>query len=151
MTDNNNLESHYYFSATTNMFYPEVLKQDYINAGSFPEDAKPVEECVYQEFVANLAPAGKMRIVGEDGMPAWADIPPPTQEELTQQAEYEKQKRLQEAAKIIAPLQDAVDLGMATEDEIKALNAWKLYRVQVNRVDTTNPENINWPEKPMPI
>ena len=37
----------------------------------------------------------------------------------------------------IDPLQDAVDLGIATEDEKKELKKWKKYRVQLNRVDTT--------------
>ena len=148
MTDKNEFEINYYYSASTNMFYPEVLKQDYIKADSFPEDAKPVEDSVYQEFVANYPPEGKMRIAGEDGMPAWADFPPPTQEELIQQAEYEKRKRSQEAARVIAPLQDAVDLGIATGDEVKRLNAWKEYRVQVNRIDTTTAPDIAWPPKP---
>lgn len=49
------------------------------------------------------------------------------------------------ATEKIAPLQDAVDLGEATDDEKARLLAWKKYRVLVNRVDTTNPD---WPKKP---
>ncbi|EBP2453867.1 tail fiber assembly protein, partial [Salmonella enterica] len=45
----------------------------------------------------------------------------------------------------IAPLQDAVDLEIATDDEKARLDEWKKYRVRVNRVDTSNPA---WPEKP---
>ncbi|EEO0299967.1 tail fiber assembly protein, partial [Salmonella enterica] len=44
-----------------------------------------------------------------------------------------------------APLQDAVDLEEATDEEKARLNAWKKYRVLVNRVDTSKPE---WPEAP---
>ncbi|EEG3121005.1 tail fiber assembly protein [Salmonella enterica subsp. enterica] len=52
---------------------------------------------------------------------------------------------LQIASEKIVPLQDAVDLGEATDDETARLLAWKKYRVQVNRVDTSNPV---WPEQP---
>ncbi|ECW0880022.1 tail fiber assembly protein, partial [Salmonella enterica subsp. enterica] len=46
----------------------------------------------------------------------------------------------------IAPLQDAVDLGIATDDEKAQLDEWKKYRVLVNRVDTSAP---SWPDKPV--
>ncbi|HAG3255553.1 TPA: tail fiber assembly protein [Salmonella enterica] len=52
---------------------------------------------------------------------------------------------LQIASEKIVPLQDAMDLGEATDDETARLLAWKKYRVQVNRVDTSNPV---WPEQP---
>ncbi|MEY0170139.1 tail fiber assembly protein [Providencia rettgeri] len=138
----------YYYSATMNAFYLVSMKQNYIDAGSFPDDAKEIEDDIFQQFSASVPPEGKMRIAGEDGLPAWADIPPPTQEELIQQAKYEKQDRLQEASKIIAPLQDATDLGMATESEVAILNKWREYRVLLNRVDTSATLDIKWPEKP---
>lgn len=48
----------------------------------------------------------------------------------------------------IGPLQDAVDLDMATEEERKRLIAWKKYRVLVNRIETSTTDNIVCPEKP---
>lgn len=57
--------------------------------------------------------------------------------ELTVQAEQKKQRLLADAAKAIAPLQDAVDLGEATPEEEDRLKAWKKFRVNVNRIDTT--------------
>ncbi|ECK4625811.1 tail fiber assembly protein, partial [Salmonella enterica] len=39
----------------------------------------------------------------------------------------------------------AVKLKIATDEEVKRLEAWELYSVMVNRVDTSNPA---WPEKP---
>ncbi|MGG7053689.1 tail fiber assembly protein, partial [Salmonella enterica subsp. enterica] len=45
-----------------------------------------------------------------------------------------------------APLQDAVDLDIATDDEKVQLDEWKKYRVLVYRVDTTNPD---WPDLPV--
>ncbi|EBE1687254.1 tail fiber assembly protein [Salmonella enterica] len=61
------------------------------------------------------------------------------------QAEETKNRLLQIASEKIAPLQDAVDLDIATDDEKAQLDEWKKYRVLVNRVDTANPD---WPEKP---
>lgn len=50
----------------------------------------------------------------------------------------------------IAPLQDAVDLGIATTAETASLTAWKTYRVAVNRVPTQSgfPTTIDWPPVP---
>lgn len=61
------------------------------------------------------------------------------------EAEGTKSRLLQMASGKIAPLQDAVDLDEATDKEKAYLLAWRKYRVQVNRVDTLNPD---WPEKP---
>ncbi|EFB3321859.1 tail fiber assembly protein [Escherichia coli] len=43
----------------------------------------------------------------------------------------------------MAPLQDAVDLGIATEEESSLLAAWKKYRVLLNRVDTSVAPDID--------
>ncbi|EAM8412791.1 tail fiber assembly protein [Salmonella enterica] len=61
------------------------------------------------------------------------------------EAEGTKSRLLQTAAEKIAPLQDAVDLEIATDDEKVQLDEWKKYRVLVSRVDTTNPD---WPDVP---
>lgn len=63
-------------------------------------------------------------------------------------AEKEKTRRLAAATRAIAPLQDAVDLGIATQAETTLLNAWKTYRVDVNRIDTSLAPNITWPLPP---
>ncbi|EEF4621455.1 tail fiber assembly protein [Salmonella enterica subsp. enterica serovar Praha] len=62
------------------------------------------------------------------------------------QAEETKKRLLQMASEKIAPLQDAVDLGIATYDEKAQLDEWKKYRVLVKRVYTTNPD---WPDVPV--
>lgn len=63
------------------------------------------------------------------------------------QAEEAKNSLLQIASEKIAPLQDAVDLGIATEDEKAQLDEWKKYRVLVNRVDILA-SDIIWPGIP---
>lgn len=54
---------------------------------------------------------------------------------------------LAQATSAIAPLQDAVDLDMATDAETALLKQWKQYRVAVNRVDLTQ-QNPTWPASP---
>lgn len=50
----------------------------------------------------------------------------------------------------IAPLQDAVDIGEATDEETALLTAWKKYRVLLNRVSAQAgyPNTIDWPNTP---
>ena len=67
---------------------------------------------------------------------------------LISQTESKKQSLLAEAVKVISPLQDAVDLDMATDEESEQLKEWKKYRVLLNRVDTSLAPDIDWPEKP---
>lgn len=67
---------------------------------------------------------------------------------LVAEADNEKALRLNEANSTITYLQEAVDVGLATEAEIAALQEWKKYRVLLNRVDTSTAPDIEWPEKP---
>ncbi|NHB98017.1 tail fiber assembly protein [Photorhabdus stackebrandtii] len=138
----------YYYSEKTNAFYPVELKQNYIASGSLPDDIIEVSDDIYQEYAANSTPEGKYRIAGENGLPEWTDIPPLTKEELKQYAENKKQQLIIKASEQIAPLQDAVDLGMATKEEETVLLVWKKYRVMLNRVDISQAPDIEWPEQP---
>ncbi|MBV2190944.1 tail fiber assembly protein [Providencia rettgeri] len=67
---------------------------------------------------------------------------------LIAEADNEKALRLSEANSTIMYLQEAVDVGLATEEEATALQAWKKYRVLLNRVDTSTAPNIDWLQKP---
>ncbi|AXG47987.1 tail fiber assembly protein [Photorhabdus laumondii] len=138
----------YFYSAKTNSFYPIELEQNYIASGSLPDDIIEVGLDIYQEYAANNVPEGKYRIAGQNGLPEWADIPPPTREELQQYIESKKQQFIVEASQQIAPLQDAVDLRIATKEEEAALLVWKKYRVMLNRIDISLAPDIEWPEQP---
>ncbi|EFM2063663.1 tail fiber assembly protein [Escherichia fergusonii] len=61
------------------------------------------------------------------------------------EAEETKNSLMQVASEHIAPLQDAADLEIATEEETSLLEAWKKYRVLLNRVDILEPV---WPVQP---
>ncbi|WP_332128981.1 tail fiber assembly protein, partial [Escherichia coli] len=47
------------------------------------------------------------------------------------------------------PLQDAVDLEIATDEERWLLEAWNKFRVLLNRVDTSTAPDIEWPAVPV--
>lgn len=64
------------------------------------------------------------------------------------EAEETKNSLMQVASEHIAPLQDAVELELATEEEVAKLAAWKKYRVLLNRIDTSTAPDIVWPEIP---
>lgn len=55
---------------------------------------------------------------------------------------------MKSASEQIEPLQDAVDLDMATDDEKARFDAWRKYRVLLTRVDTSTAPAITWPEAP---
>lgn len=55
---------------------------------------------------------------------------------------------MDEANRVIAPLQDAVETGMVTEEETARLTEWKKYRVLLNRIDTSKAPDIEWPVRP---
>lgn len=61
------------------------------------------------------------------------------------EAQRQKMELLNHANYVIAMLQDAVELSMATEEENSSLADWKRYRVLLNRV---NPNEPDWPPKP---
>ena len=67
---------------------------------------------------------------------------------LVRAAESQKKEQIAYAGEIIATLQDAVDLDMATEEEKLSLTHWKKYRVLLNRIQPEDAPDIEWPEMP---
>lgn len=55
---------------------------------------------------------------------------------------------MDEANRTIAPLQYAVDVSMATDEEIARLAEWKQYCVVLSRIDTSKAPDIEWPVTP---
>ncbi|WZB71327.1 tail fiber assembly protein [Achromobacter xylosoxidans] len=140
----------YYYSAASNAFYPVTLRDDYERSGTWPTDGVPVDEDVFCEFACAPAPHGKTRVVGPDGLPAWGDIPPPSAEQVLADAMALRASLMAQATTAIAPLQDAADLKIATAAELQQLQAWKTYRVQLNRLasDAGFPASVSWPDQP---
>lgn len=78
----------------------------------------------------------------------WEDDAESMRVALTREAELEKIRLLKQAHTAIATLQDAVVLGMASQEETLLLTAWKKYRILLNRIQVEDAPEIVWPEVP---
>jgi len=93
-----------------------------------------------------LAPSSQFD-VWDEALAAWIkDVAAESAWNL-EQATAQRNSLLAEANKQIAVLADAVDFGLATEAEQAAHIEWRQYRVQLSRLDLTQPP-IPWPSKP---
>lgn len=137
-----------YFSATTLWFYDMTEKAKYEAGIGWPADAVEITAEEIATFTGS-PPEGYQLSHASDGKPAWSKIPPPTVAELTAAAATLKAARIQEAADILAPLQDAVDLEMATDDEKARFDEWRRYRVLLMRIKPELVDDINWPIPPI--
>jgi len=137
----------FYYSATTNAFYPAALRADYDAAGTWPDDAQTLSDRCYQHLI-NGQSEGKIIVANEHSQPVLADPPAPSAEEIIARAESQKVKLMQEAENVIAPLSRAVKLGIATPEETEWLKQWEIYTVLLSRIDTSDPANIVWPDMP---
>lgn len=81
---------------------------------------------------------------------AWAFDETARLADLNSQALAKRDALLREAILRIAPLQYAEDIGDATHIEQLALMEWKLYSVELNRLEqqTNFPTAIDWPQVP---
>ncbi|KDE35160.1 tail fiber assembly protein [Kosakonia radicincitans] len=133
------------------LFDPEKIKIEYEKDGvitRFSKDVSmlwPIGKSV-AEIASNLVPEG-LNEKGEWMFDGQQIIP--VSVDYVANAEAYKQSLLKDAAMAIAPIQDAVDLEVAADEEMALLSAWKMYRVMVNRVNTSLAPDIEWPEKPI--
>lgn len=132
-----------FFSKIINGFIPTSWIED----GTYkqlPADAVELTDDEITAFYKITPPAGaELGIVA--GRLAWVDLPPAMTEELIADAEQKRVQLRTVADSEIEWRQDAVDVDIATEEEITTLAAWKKYRVLLMRVDNAKP---NWPETP---
>lgn len=139
-----------YFSPEKVGFYDFSIKDEYVKAGSWPDDAVRISNITYSELMDGQSD-GKIIAADENGNPVLVDPSPPTSDVLNNISKAKKAELMAVASKEIAPLQDAVDLGIASEVESATLNEWKKYRVNLNRVDTSTAPEIEWPDVPVSI
>ncbi|ELN3297704.1 DUF4376 domain-containing protein [Salmonella enterica] len=111
----------YHYSPTQNTFYPDELKQVYIDAGTFPDDTVEVSDDVWLEFAGNHPPEGKERAAGSDNQPCWVDIPLPDIEDARNQkhAEINRWRNTQENANYTLTFDNHNwDYGKATQERL---------------------------------
>lgn len=126
-----------------------------------PVTATPVTYEIWQDALQAQS-EGLPFIAGDDGLPTWPPTPLHSYvggvwvEDAAKKAASAKSDAdarvsagMQEASRQISILQDAVDLGMATQAESDAYTAWRQYRVLLSRVqsDPAYP-NVTLPEQP---
>lgn len=129
------------YSPSNNAFYDTAINRD------IPEDAINITEQAWADLLSGQA-EGKLIACGADMRPCLTEQPLPTADELVSQTEEKRSRLRAEADTAIQPLQDANDLGIATDAEASQLIAWKKYRVMLMRIDTNDAEEIIWPEQP---
>lgn len=137
----------YFYSAKDNIFFPESLKETYEEGGTWPSNSVKLEEYEFKKLMDGQS-TGKVITADKKGRPILSDRNVATQDDYIKQAESEKLIRMTDVNALIVPLQDAVDMGIAIDDEIASLKAWKTYRIMLNRIDTSLAPNIEWPEIP---
>lgn len=129
------------YSPSNNAFYDTAINKE------IPDDAVDITEQAWADLLNGQA-EGKLIACGADLRPCLTEQPLPTADELISQAEDKRSRLRAEADTIIQPLQDANDLGIATEEEANQLIAWKKYRIMLMRLNTEGTEGVIWPEHP---
>lgn len=138
----------YLYDARTNAFYPFGLQADYAAAGMWPENGVEIDEETFSEF--QKPPTGKMRVAGDDGYPAWADVPPLTHEEQIAMADSQKQSLIDQANEYINSKQwpGKAAMGRLKDSEKSQYNDWLDYLDELEAIDTATAPDIEWSERP---
>lgn len=140
----------YVFSPAENAFYLVALKDDYLSAGTWPSDGINIDAEDALVFMGE-PPEGKVRGIGDDGLPCWVDLPPPTHEEQLAAADSEKQSRIDQANDYMNGKQwpGKAAIGRLKGDELAQYNLWLDYLDALEVVDTSSAPHIEWPTTPV--
>lgn len=138
------MNEQYYYSFSAKGFF--WLSEDELKSKNIPADLMSISEEEHAELFHGQE-NGKYINHTPNG-PVLVDLPDYTPEELITQAERKKSSMMQVANDAISPLQDAVDLDMASDEEKAALLEWKTYRVLLSRVKPEKGPDITWPTPP---
>lgn len=136
-----------YFSAALTGFLYESDRGEFESGIGWPADAVEISARWYA-YLMDGQTTGKQITANAYGQPVLSDLPMPTKEELIAGAESQKSALMQTANERIAPLQDAVELDIATSEEEAQLLSLRRYRVLLSRVDTSVVPEPAWPEIP---
>lgn len=115
-------------------------------------DEIPVEQRFHPDYVATLVPLADDANVSTGDTYDGTDFGPPPAAPAPTAGELltHRDVLLAQASLRIAPLQYAVDLKDATDDEKAALKSWKQYSVALNRIEQQSdfPAAVEWPKAP---
>lgn len=134
-----------YFSPSTCGFYDDKIhitetqdeEGNVIVVNNMPDDAESITDAAYNLLFAGQA-AGKIIVVDENNLPALADVPPPSNDQLAKQARLKRSSLLAQS--------DWTQLS-----DVKADPAWQVYRQALRDVTKQEgfPNSIVWPEEPI--
>ncbi|HEM7536323.1 TPA: tail fiber assembly protein [Enterobacter roggenkampii] len=127
----------YFYSPGTRGFYQSDIHT------VIPDDAIEINVDEYHQLLDGQQ-KGMEIAPGAGGRPVLTE---PVIDYVAQAQQVKNSLRLASDAQI-AWRQDAVDAGIATEDETASLAEWKKYRVLLMRVDTSKAPDIVWPTPP---
>ena len=132
------------YSASENGFYITS-----VNGADVPKDVVEITEDQWQSLLEGQS-SGKVLSGDSKGRPVLKSPPGPTNEQLAANAVAQRDALLALAGLRIAPLQDAVDLEDASNEDSALLKQWKQYRVALNRIQDQSgfPKKISWPVAP---
>jgi len=122
------------------------------NVVEFFHTADSIEGLFHPSFVwvdvtqTEPSPGEGWTFDGEQFMPP----PPPSAEEVLAQVTASRAALMAAATASIAPLQDAEDLEIASQQEIDLLLRWKRYRIDLMRLHEQPgfPLQFEWPSAP---
>ncbi|MEM8257738.1 tail fiber assembly protein [Morganella morganii] len=135
----------YRFDSVKCVFYSHGLKEEYLKAGNWPENGVDISDEERAGFMQKL---GFFVGADKEGNPVWIPEPPPTKEQLIEQAEEQKQSLIAEVNTETQMLQTKLALGRIKDDEKARLNAWLDYLDELEAVDVSTAPDIIWPVKP---
>lgn len=131
-----------FYSPSLNGFLLEATAEKYDG-----EDLTEVSQDVYNQFIAGSET--QIMVAGDNG-PVWQDAPSPTQEELTQAAEYDRQRRIDVANDFMNRKQwpGKAAIGRLKGDELAQYNLWLDYLDALEAVDISTAPEVEWPTVP---
>ncbi|EPK8200429.1 tail fiber assembly protein [Morganella morganii] len=135
-----------YYSPGKNGFVLEMQKAAFLENND--DDLIKVGDAVYQEFTAGKAGMIMTPDPGKKQPMKWVPIPPPTKDQLIEQAETQKQYLIAEVNAETQLLQTKLALGRIKDNEKALLNAWLDYLDELEAVDVSTAPDIIWPVKP---
>ncbi|EDC8080724.1 tail fiber assembly protein [Salmonella enterica subsp. enterica serovar Agona] len=138
----------YIYSPANNVFYPYANEDAYRAAGVWPEIGVDFDEDGFIQWKSENAPAGKIRVAGSDGMPAWGNAPELSREDQQASNEMKKSSILSYSTNQIVVFQTKLLMGRKLSDaESAQLNKWMDYIDAINAIDTSS-DVIEWPAEP---
>lgn len=112
------------------------------------ENGQKTEVIALGDYPQNTTPLAPGTRYDEWNGSAWVTDEAKLKAAHIAEADARKAKLRAQADLEIAWRQDAIDATMATTEEATELSNWKIYRIQVMRVDTSLALNIEWPAEP---